>query len=168
MEIDSEFKLRYRIEICPNLSKLVQTYPNLSKLVQTCSNLSKIVRCALGQAWLDQDKNWLSCSKTRPGKQTPQSLSVGLMKEVKLDLCPRKHSGKWKLFWLSLIRDSCWREKEQLFSRNLSKKYPEKILGADGEFPKISGKRFEGRTDSSENILEGIWGVDGREIDWDL
>ena len=44
----------------------------------------------------------------------------------------------------------------KLFSRNLSKKYPEKILGADGEFPKISGKRFEGRTDSSENILEGI------------
>ena len=48
------------------------------------------------------------------------------------------------------------REKEKLFSRNLSKNYPEKILGADGEFPKISGKRFEGRTDSSENILEGI------------
>ena len=120
----------------------------------------KLVRCALGQAWLDQDKNLLSCSKTRPGKQTPQSLSVGLMKEVKLDLCPRKHSGKWKLFWLSLIRDSCWREKEKLFSRNLSKKYPEKILGADGEFqkypgkdlkggrtvPKISWKGFEGRT----------------------
>ena len=46
------------------------------------------------------------------------------------------------------------KRKGKLFSRNLSKNYPEKILGADGEVPKISGKRFEGRTDSSENILE--------------
>ena len=60
------------------------------------------------------------------------------------------------------------KRKIEIISRNLSKKYPEKSLGADGEFPKIFGKRFEGRTDSSENILEGIWGADGREIDWDL
>ena len=60
------------------------------------------------------------------------------------------------------------KRKGKLFSRNLSKNYPEKILGADGEFQKISGKRFEGRTDSSENILEGIWGADDREIDWSL
>ena len=34
------------------------------------------------------------------------------------------------------------KRKGKLFSRNLSKNYPEKILGADGEFKK--------------NILEGI------------
>ena len=44
----------------------------------------------------------------------------------------------------------------------------EKILRADGQFPKYPGKEFKGGRTISENILEKILGADVREIDWDL
>ena len=83
------------------------------------------------------------------------------MKEVKPDLCPRKHSGKWRLFWQSLIRDSCWREKEKLFSRKLSKNILEEILGTDERFPKISEKDFRG----GRTVPKISWkGFEGRTV----
>ena len=60
------------------------------------------------------------------------------------------------------------KRKGKIIFRNVSKNLSWKDFRGGRRVPKISGKSFEGRTDSSENILEGIWGADGREIDWDL